>query len=65
VAHQYPTRGLTLKQAGIMLIVSGVVVGVVRFAMKGGRWESGLLYVSGLFAIGGLLLTIVGIVRKA
>jgi hypothetical protein len=57
---------LTVKQAGIMLIVAAAVVGGANYATKA-RWAVGGIpaeYFAAAFAAFGLVLTIIGFAKK-
>ena len=58
---------LTFKQAGIMLLAIGTGL-VIIDRVSAGHWEWGgipVIYIGGSFAVGGALLTILGIAKKA
>lgn len=74
-----PEKGgeLTLKQAGIMLLVITAILGAVHEASTHGiltthgereAWTIGgipLIVVVGIFGVAGLALTVLGIVKKS
>ena len=58
---------LTLKQAGVMLIVVAAILGGVQ-AVSAGQWQWGgipVSYIAGLFGVGGLALAVIGFVKKS
>ncbi|HEY4179952.1 MAG TPA: hypothetical protein VGM90_24085 [Kofleriaceae bacterium] len=57
---------LTLKQAGIMMIVAAAVVGGANYATKA-RWAVGGIpaeYFAAVFAALGLVLAVIGFAKK-